>query len=90
MKPSRAAALVLVLVAALVLALAPVTEEASRCDPFPMGVYCKLGVMDGRSGDRDFMKPCCTYLSQGYMDCLCEISARIPTDHVLCPGISCP
>ena len=90
MKPARAAALALALVAALVLALAPVTEEAGPCDPFPMGVYCQLGVIDGLSGDQDFMKPCCADLSPGYIKCLCNISALIPADHDLCPGLSCP
>ena len=88
MKPSRAAALVLVLVAALVLALAPVTEEASPCDPYPMGVYCEQGVDAGLYGED--MKPCCAFISPGYIDCLCAISERIPTGHVLCPDISCP
>uniref|UniRef100_R7VZ16 Uncharacterized protein n=1 Tax=Aegilops tauschii TaxID=37682 RepID=R7VZ16_AEGTA len=70
MKPSRAMVLVLALVTALV--LVPVAE-ASACDPDPIGPFCRQGIIDGLTGGPDFIKPCCTNLSPGYIMCLYHI-----------------
>lgn len=89
MKSSQEAAPVLVLEAVLVmvLALLPVAvAQESRCSVVPMGVYCKKGILEGHV---DLIKPCCTYLSDEYIICLCEISAAIGKDYLLCPLISC-
>ncbi|EMS53785.1 hypothetical protein TRIUR3_32796 [Triticum urartu] len=90
MKPSRAA--VLVLVTALVLALPLVPVAEASCDADPIGRSCREGVNNGSFNEPDFIKPCCVYLSGGYISCLCEIRLQISLSapgQIFCPNIKC-